>query len=57
LSDVEVSLSERDYMATRADLLHGTLDLLILQTFVPGSLHGLGISTRLRQLPGEAGDP
>jgi transcriptional regulator len=37
-------------MAPRADLLQGTLDLLILKTLVLGSLHGWGISKRLRQL-------
>ncbi len=40
-------------MATRADLLQGTLDLLILKTLVLGSLHGWGISKRLRQLSGD----
>jgi len=37
-------------MATRAELLQGTLDLLILKTLLLGSLHGWGISKRLRQL-------
>jgi PadR family transcriptional regulator PadR len=37
-------------MANRADLLQGTLDLLILKTLVLGSLHGWGIAKRLRQL-------
>ena len=40
-------------MATRADLLQGTLDLLILKTLVLGPLHGWGISKRLRQLSSE----
>jgi PadR family transcriptional regulator, regulatory protein PadR len=40
-------------MAPRADLLQGTLDLLILKTLVLGSLHGWGISKRLRQLSGD----
>jgi PadR family transcriptional regulator PadR len=40
-------------MATRAELLQGTLDLLILKTLVLGSLHGWGISKRLRQLSSE----
>ena len=40
-------------MVTRADLLQGTLDLLILKTLVLGSLHGWGISKRLRQLSGD----
>ncbi|HVA58255.1 MAG: PadR family transcriptional regulator [Gemmatimonadaceae bacterium] len=37
-------------MAQRADLLQGTLDLLILKTLVLGPLHGWAISKRLRQL-------
>lgn len=37
-------------MADRADLLQGTLDLLILKTLALGSLHGWGISKRLRQI-------
>jgi PadR family transcriptional regulator PadR len=37
-------------MAARADLLQGTLDLLILKVLVLGSLHGWGISKRLRQI-------
>lgn len=37
-------------MAERADLLQGTLDLLILKALVLGPLHGWGISKRLRQL-------
>ena len=37
-------------MAKSADLLQGTLDLLILKTLLLGSLHGWGISKRLRQL-------
>ena len=40
-------------MTARADLLQGTLDLLILKTLVLGSLHGWGISKRLRQLSGD----
>ena len=37
-------------MATRTDLLQGTLDLLILKTLRLGSLHGWGISKRVREL-------
>jgi transcriptional regulator len=33
----------------RADLLQGTLDLLILKTLVLGPLHGWGISKRIRE--------
>jgi PadR family transcriptional regulator, regulatory protein PadR len=38
---------------TRADLLQGTLDLLILKTLALGPLHGWGISKRIRQLSSE----
>ena len=37
-------------MSDRADLLQGTLDLLILKTLVLGPMHGWGISKRIRQL-------
>jgi PadR family transcriptional regulator len=37
-------------MAQRADLLQGTLDLLVLKTLVLGPLHGWAISKRLRQI-------
>ncbi len=43
-------------MAERADLLQGTLDLLILKTLVLSPLHGWGISKRLRQLSAEVLD-
>ena len=43
-------------MATRAELLQGTLDLLILKMLLLGSLHGWGISKRLRQLSGDVLD-
>ena len=33
----------------RADLLQGTLDLLILRTVALGPLHGWGISKRIRE--------
>jgi transcriptional regulator len=41
-------------MATRAELLQGTLDLLILKSLVAGSLHGWGISKRLREMSRDA---
>ena len=41
-------------MAPRTDLLQGTLDLLILKALLLGSLHGWGISKRLRQLSEDA---
>lgn len=34
----------------RPDLLHGTLDLLILQTLAQGPLHGWAISRHIRQI-------
>ncbi len=34
----------------KADLLQGTLDLLILKTLALGPLHGWGISKRIRQM-------
>lgn len=37
-------------MSDRADLLQGTLDLLVLKSLVLGPLHGWGISKRIRQL-------
>ncbi len=40
-------------MTKHADLLQGTLDLLILKTLVLGPLHGWAVSKRLRQLSGD----
>lgn len=37
-------------MGDKADLLQGTLDLLILKTLLLQPLHGWGISKRIRQL-------
>ena len=37
-------------MTDRADLLQGTLDLLILKAVFPAPLHGWGISKRIREL-------
>jgi len=41
-------------VADRADLLQGTLDLLILKSLQLEPLHGWGISKRIRQLSHEA---
>ena len=41
-------------MAERADLLQGTLDLLILKALQLEPLHGWGISKRIRQLSRDA---
>ena len=35
---------------TQADLLQGTLDLLILKTLALGSQHGWGVSQRIQQM-------
>lgn len=43
-------------MGERADLLQGTLDLLILKTLVLGPLHGWGISKRIRELSADVLD-
>jgi transcriptional regulator len=37
-------------MKSRLDLLQGTLDLLILKALTLGSLHGWGVSKRIRQM-------
>jgi PadR family transcriptional regulator len=36
-------------VSDRADLLQGTLDLLVLKTLALGPLHGWGISKRIRE--------
>ena len=35
---------------TKADLLQGTLDLLILKTLATGARHGWGVSQRIQQV-------
>jgi transcriptional regulator len=35
---------------SKADLLQGTLDVLILKTLAPGPMHGYGISQRIQQM-------
>ena len=40
-------------MASKSDLLQGTLDLLILKTLSSGPMHGWGISLRIQQVSGE----
>ena len=37
-------------MRSRATLLQGTLDLMILKALSAGSLHGLGVSRRIEQI-------
>src|SRR5262249_35019975 len=40
----------RDIKRTKAELLQGILDLLILQALTSGPLHGWGIAKRIQQL-------
>ena len=37
-------------MSDRADVLQGTLDLLILRTLARGPMHGWGVSQRIQEL-------
>jgi PadR family transcriptional regulator, regulatory protein PadR len=37
-------------MDSKADLLQGTLDLLILRTLANGAMHGWGVSQRIQQI-------
>lgn len=41
-------------MSTQAELLPGTLDLLILKAVSLGSLHGYGVLLRIQQISGGA---
>jgi transcriptional regulator len=41
-------------MATSSDLLHGTLDLLVLKTLSHGPRHGYGIARFLEEATGDA---
>ena len=41
-------------MATHADLLPGTLDVLILKAVSLGKLHGYGVLLRIQQISGDA---
>jgi len=46
-------MSKQDMSTARAELPHGTLDLLVLQTLQTlGPLHGYGIARRIEQLAG-----
>jgi len=42
--------SEVIVAAPKADLLQGTLDMLVLKTLTPGPLHGFGIIQRIQQI-------
>ena len=37
-------------MASKTDLLQGTLDLLVLKTLSTGAMHGWGIAVRIQQV-------
>lgn len=41
-------------MAESVDLVHGTLDLLILKALSLGRLHGYGVLLRIQQITGNA---
>jgi PadR family transcriptional regulator PadR len=41
---------DRGRMKQKADLLQGTLDLLVLKTLQPGPAHGWDIAQRIRQV-------
>ena len=41
-------------MATQADLLPGTLDVLILKAVSLGKLHGYGVLLRIEQISGDS---
>jgi len=40
-------------LATTTELLHGTLDLLILKAISLGPLHGYGVLLRIQQISGD----
>ncbi len=44
----------KDMIPTKAELLQGTLDLLILRTLNAGALHGYAIAQRIQQRSDEA---
>jgi PadR family transcriptional regulator, regulatory protein PadR len=41
-------------MLRKSNLLHGTLDLLILKALATGPLHGLAVAQRVRQMTNDA---
>ncbi len=47
LQTICMSASDDDF---KADLLHGTLDLLVLKALSTQALHGLGVSNRINQI-------
>jgi transcriptional regulator len=44
------SIGRESMSSKQANLLQGTLDLLVLKALGPGELHGLGISRRIEQI-------
>ena len=52
-SRYRTNFKELDVAKDKADLLQGTLDMLILKSLSLGELHGYGIIQRIRQLSDE----
>jgi PadR family transcriptional regulator, regulatory protein PadR len=53
--DTPVDYQQEDAMGSRADIMQGTLDLMVLRTLETlGPLHGWGIAQRLEQVSEEA---
>lgn len=50
---LQVKEPPRSVTTPKADLLQGTLDLLILKALSLGPLHGYGVIQRIRQMSGE----
>lgn len=48
-----ITWPEPTHMSDRAELLQGTLNLLVLKSLLLAPLHGWGISKRIRQLSGD----
>jgi PadR family transcriptional regulator, regulatory protein PadR len=52
LLTVDIDTRYHQTVAKTADLLHGTLDLLILRTLELRPLHGVGVADRIEQVTG-----
>jgi PadR family transcriptional regulator PadR len=46
----EIIFRRREMAKAKADLLQGTLDMLILKTLALGAMHGWGIAQRIEQI-------
>lgn len=49
LQTIDMSAADDEF---KADLLQGTLDLLVLKALSPQALHGLGVAHRINQITG-----